>query len=77
MPTGNADKEQFEAIAAKGSQAVQQAASVLEQELSAGLVGMRKVTQGFAEDHRVDNDGFDQLVKRFRSTAHQLLRSCE
>lgn len=55
------------------STAVRQAADVLEEQLSAGLVGLRKVTAGFAEDQRVDQDAFNKVIEQLRSSAHEVL----
>jgi hypothetical protein len=55
------------------STAVRQAADVLEEQLSAGLVGVRKVTAGFAENQHVDQDAFNEVIERLRSSAHEVL----
>ena len=73
MPAPDTGSEQFETLATKGSETVQQAAAVLEKELSASLVDAHKLGKSLADDRRVDNESLDKLIDRFRATAHQLI----
>ena len=59
--------------AAATSSAVRQAAEVLEEQLSTGLAGARRLSAGFARDHRVDRAAFDEVLERLRSSAHELI----
>jgi hypothetical protein len=64
---------QLEEAAQDATRAVQQAASVLESELSSSLAGVRKIQQRFAKEHRVDQKEFDEVLERFRVNAHELI----
>lgn len=59
--------------ARSASGAVQQAAGVLEEQLSAGLSEVRRMTATFADERRLDSAAFEDLVARFRSNAHDLI----
>jgi hypothetical protein len=55
------------------SNAVQQAASVLEAQLSDNLGDVKRITGGLAKNHEIDQDALDDLVTRLRSTAHEFV----
>jgi hypothetical protein len=55
------------------SDAVQQAASVLEAQLSDNLGDVKRITGGLAKNHEIDQDALDDLVTRLRSTAHEFV----
>src|ERR1700722_16709593 len=55
------------------SQAVRQATEVLEEQLSAGLAGVRKGTAGLAEERQIDEPAVDEVRERVRSSAHEFI----
>ena len=55
------------------SQVVQEAAAVLEEELAAGLIAARNVSQRLAKEQRFETEDFADALKRFRATGHQLI----
>src|SRR5262245_12217604 len=66
-------QQALETAVADGSAAVQQAASVLERELAAGLTGVRRLGTRFTEERRVDQAEFEDVLERFRTNAHELI----
>ena len=66
-------KPRLGAAADDASTAVQQAANVLESELSSSLAGVRKIQERFTKERRVDQKEFDQVLERFRANAHELI----
>jgi ABC-type transporter Mla subunit MlaD len=65
--------QRLESAAQDASTAVTQAATVLEDELSSGLAGVRKIEQRFTKERRVDQKEFDEVLERFRTNAHELI----
>jgi hypothetical protein len=55
------------------SSAVQQAADVLEEQLAAGLADVRRLAGTFQAQRRLDESAFEDLVARFRATAHDVI----
>ncbi|MEV6977747.1 hypothetical protein [Kitasatospora sp. NPDC093806] len=67
------DAGRFSELGEQGSRAVMEAAAVLERELSAGLADAKAATSRLTGEHRVDQDEFDQLVRRVSENTHQLI----
>ncbi|MET7836440.1 hypothetical protein O7600_07215 [Micromonospora sp. WMMA1998] len=65
--------ERFEKVAGETSETVTHAASVLEEELAAGLAGARRLEEKLSADRRVDPEAFDELVARVRTDGHALI----
>ncbi|KKK07199.1 hypothetical protein [Micromonospora sp. HK10] len=65
--------ERFEKVADETSETVTHAATVLEEELAAGLAGARRLQERLSEDRRVDPEAFDELVARVRTDGHALI----
>jgi hypothetical protein len=65
--------QRLEGAAQDASTAVTQAATVLEDELSSGLAGVRKIERRFTKERRVDQKEFDEVLERFRTNAHELI----
>ena len=59
------DRRSLDEIGKTASQVIQEAASVLEEELATGLIAARKVSRRLED--------FDEVLKRFRSTGHELI----
>ena len=57
-------------VGAGASKVVQKAASILEEELAAGIAGADQVEQRFREERQVNQDEFEDVMKRFREDAH-------
>ncbi|MET9400212.1 hypothetical protein [Kitasatospora sp. NPDC002965] len=67
------DAGRFSELGEQGSRAVMEAAAVLERELSAGLADAKAATARLTGEHRVDQEEFDQLVRRVSENTHQLI----
>ncbi|MER7701349.1 hypothetical protein ABTX81_00405 [Kitasatospora sp. NPDC097605] len=67
------DAGRFSELGEQGSRAVMEAAAVLERELAAGLADADVVTERLTAEHRVDQEEFDQLVRRVSENTHQLI----
>ncbi|MFB6889283.1 hypothetical protein ACFCX4_08215 [Kitasatospora sp. NPDC056327] len=67
------DAGRFSESGEQGSRAVMEAAAVLERELSAGLADARTATARLTDEHRVDQEEFDRLVRRVSDNTHQLI----
>ncbi|MCZ7438173.1 hypothetical protein O7598_17315 [Micromonospora sp. WMMC241] len=65
--------ERFEKVAEETSETVTHAATVLEEELAAGLAGARRLEEKLSESRRVDPEAFDELVARVRTDGHSLI----
>lgn len=63
----------LEGAAANASNAVRQAAAVLEKELAAGLTGVQRLEQRFEKDHRIDQAAFDEVLQSLRTNAHEFV----
>ncbi|MEU3454651.1 hypothetical protein ABZ671_13755 [Micromonospora sp. NPDC006766] len=49
------------------------AATVLEEELAAGLASARRLEEKLSADRKVDPEAFDELVTRVRTDGHALI----
>ncbi|MER5349209.1 hypothetical protein ABT093_02595 [Kitasatospora sp. NPDC002551] len=67
------DAGRFSEWGEQGSRAVMEAAAVLERELAAGLADAKAATERLTGEHRVDQEEFDQLVRRVSDNTHQLI----
>lgn len=65
--------ERFEKVAEQTSEAVTNAATVLEEEVAAGIASARRLEERLTADRRVDPDAFDELVGRVRVDGHALI----
>jgi hypothetical protein len=63
----------LEGPASDASEAVRQAASVLERELAAGVSGFQRLGAQIAEEHRVDQEAFDEVLGRLRANAKEFV----
>ena len=60
-------------LAREASRVVQQAASILESELSAGAATAASMERRLAEERKVDPDEFKALAQRVRNDVHDLI----
>ncbi|WP_406208996.1 hypothetical protein OH807_37925 [Kitasatospora sp. NBC_01560] len=67
------DAGRFSELGEQGSQAVMEAAAVLERELSAGLADAKTAGDRLTAEHRVDQEEFDRLVHRVSENTHELI----
>ncbi|WBB56267.1 hypothetical protein [Verrucosispora sp. WMMD573] len=65
--------ERFQKVAEETSETVTHAASVLEEELAAGIASARRLEEKLSADRRVDPEAFDELVTRVRTDGHALI----
>lgn len=68
-----AEGGRFQPIGDSASEVVKQAAAVLEEELAAGVVASQRIQERFRAERRVDQGEVDDVVERFRSSAHELV----
>ena len=65
--------ERFDQVGDEVSAAVTRAASVLEEELSAGIASARRLQEKLTADRRVDPAAFDEVAGRVRKDTHSLI----
>ncbi|MEU1505278.1 hypothetical protein [Kitasatospora sp. NPDC005748] len=69
------DAGRFNELGEQGSQAVMEAAAVLERELSAGLTDAEAAGDRLTGEHHVDQEEFDRLGRRVSENTHQLIEA--
>jgi len=62
-----------EGLATEAVRIVEQAASILEEEISAGVVAAKKVEERYINVNALRSGASDQLMQRFREDAHDVL----
>jgi hypothetical protein len=67
------DRPGFENAARDASEAVRRAAAVLEEELQSGLSVLRRLQEGISENRRVDQEAFDEVLKRLRANGREFI----
>ena len=70
--TRRADPERQQ-LAREASRVVQQAASILESELSSGAADATRIERRLEEERKVDPDEFNALAERVRKDVHDLI----
>jgi hypothetical protein len=65
--------ERFDSVGEETSTAVTHAASVLEEELAAGLATARRLEERLTAERQVDPEALDDLVTRVRKDGHALI----
>ncbi len=63
----------LEGPASDASEAVRQAASVLEKELAAGVSGFQRLGAQIAKERHVDQEAFDEVLGRLRANAKEFV----
>jgi hypothetical protein len=63
----------LEGPASDASEAVRQAASVLEKELAAGVSGFQRLGARVVKERRVDQEAFDEVLGRLRLNAKEFV----
>ena len=71
--TAAADTARVGAVAEESSQIVKEAASLLEDEVAAGIVAAKKVQQRMQNERRVDPADFRDSVTRLQTQAHDVV----
>ena len=71
--TASADTARVGAVAEESSQIVKEAASLLEDEVAAGIVAAKKVQQRMQNERRVDPADFRDSVTRLQTQAHDVV----
>jgi hypothetical protein len=65
--------ERFRGLGEEASRVAQRAASVLEEEVAAGIPEAQRVERRLTEERRVDEGEFSELTQRFRKNVHELI----
>jgi hypothetical protein len=65
--------QKSEGLAAEAIRIVEQAASILEEEISAGIVAAKKVEQRYVNVNALRSGDSEQVMQRFRKDAHEVL----
>lgn len=60
-------------VAGTTSRIVQQAASILEEEISAGIVAARKVEERFIDVQKIRTKSSEEIMQRFRRDSHEVV----
>lgn len=68
-----ANRGGFEEAARTASEAVRRAASVLEEELASSLSGVHRLQERLIEERRVDQEAFDDVVRRLKSNGREFI----
>ena len=66
-------KKKSDGIAAEAGRIVEQAASILEEEISAGIVAAKKVEERYVNVNSLRSGETEQVMQRFRNDAHEVL----
>jgi hypothetical protein len=69
----NKKDPRFERISSSTSEIVKQAATLLDEEIAAGIVAARQMQTRFQRERRIDPEDFKDALARFRSDAHQVV----
>jgi hypothetical protein len=67
------ESQQGSEVGAQATRAVKDAASVLEQELSQSLPGLRKLSSELAAHQEVNRATLNEVTDKFRSTGHTFI----
>jgi len=71
--TTSKSKPSSDGFAAEAMRIVEQAASILEEEISAGIVAAKKVEQRYINVNALRGGSSEQVLQRFRTDAHEVL----
>jgi len=71
--TGEKPDPRFGRISSGASEIVKQAATLLDEEMAAGIVAARQMQDRFQKDRRVDPADFRNALVRFQNDAHQIV----
>jgi hypothetical protein len=73
MSNGKKRTKKFDKLGAAGSDAVIQAAGVLEEELAAGIEAAKRAEERFRRERKFNSEDFTALLERFRADGHDLV----
>ncbi len=71
--TGKKSSSKSAGLAAEAIRIVEQAASILEEEISAGIVAAKKVEERYTNVNTLRSGSNEQVIQRFRKDAHEVL----
>ena len=71
--SGNERSQRFKQISTNTSQIVRDAASMLDEEVAAGIVAARQMQQRFQKERRIDPSDFKQTLQKFQGNAHEVI----
>lgn len=69
----NDRSERIEKISKSSSQIVRDAAALLDEEISAGIVAAKQIQERFQKDRRVDVGDFKKALEKFQADAHEVV----
>ena len=68
-----ADSRRFEQVSKSSAQIVKDAATLLDEELAAGIQAAKQVQQRFRKQGRIDPADFSDALRRFQADAHEVI----
>ena len=71
--TDNERSRRMKQISRNTSQIVQDAASMLDEEVAAGIVAAKQMQQRFQKERRIDPGDFSQALQKFQGNAHEVI----
>ena len=71
--TGSERSRRLKQISRNTSQIVQDAASMLDEEVAAGIVAAKQMQQRFQKERRLDPGDFSQALQKFQGNAHEVI----
>jgi len=73
MAAGEKTDPRFDRISNSASEIVKQAATLLDEEIAAGIVAAKQMQDRFQNERRIDPGDFRAALARFQNDAHQLV----
>ena len=70
---GKTKPKRSDTIASEAMRMVEQAASILEEEISAGIIAAKKVEQRYVNINSIRSGETQEVMQRFRNDAHEVL----
>ena len=71
--SGSERSRRLKQISTNTSQIVKDAASMLDEEVAAGIVAAGQMQQRFQKERRIDPGDFKQTLKKFQGNAHEVI----
>ena len=71
--SGSERSRRFKQISSNTSQIVRDAASMLDEEVAAGIVAARQMQQRFQRERRIDPGDFHLALQKFQGNAHEVI----
>lgn len=70
---GSTSRARTEGLTSEALRIVEQAASILEEEIAAGIVAAKKVEERYVDVNALRSGASEQVIQRFRKDAHEVL----